>query len=196
MKHWLLSLPALAVATPFALSPRQSGIRITSISTGGTGCPPGSVFSIINGTGDIAEVEFTEFTILAENNTPVNNKDLSCDIAFAMSFSGTCKQAVVETRTHGYITLAQAADATARFINRFAFSGGIGGDSPPDLEYQSQPVGNLEVDIDRRFNVSVEATGETATFIARFSVFLNVPDAGLRSQIETEGTELIVHPAC
>ncbi len=192
MKATLLSLPALAMATPFTLQGRQTMAQIVSMSATGDGCPPGSFSTLIDSAAVSAKASFDVFDLHAGNNVPVLNQSLGCDVSTTVSFPGACKQAVMKTRTDAYALLAQDAGATATVSTLFSLSGGTAGDSPPDLVYNSLAGQNNEVDIGRTYDVAIAATGSTAAFVAHLGVFLNAPDATLISRTTLDGFGLLL----
>ena len=192
MKLTLLSLPALAMAGPVALETRQTTAQLVSMSATGDGCPPGSFSTLIDSAAVSAKASFDIFTLQAGGNVPVINKNLGCDVSITVSFTGSCKQAVLKTRTDAYVLLAQDAGATAKVSTPFSLSGGSIGASPPDLVYNSLAGQNNEVDIGRTYDVTISATGTTATFVAHLGIFLNAPDATLISQTTLDGFGLLI----
>jgi hypothetical protein len=192
MKLTLLSFPALAMAMPLALEARQTTAQLVSMSATGEGCPPGSFSTLIDSVGVSAKASFDIFYLFAGANVPVINQSLGCDVAITVSFPGSCKQAVLKTRTDAYVLLAQDAGATAKVSTPFSLSGGSIGASPADLVYNSLAGQNNEVDIGRTHDVSISATGTTATFVAHLSIFLNAPDATSLSQTTLDGFGLLL----
>ncbi|KAG7294008.1 hypothetical protein NEMBOFW57_004069 [Staphylotrichum longicolle] len=154
--------------------------------------PPGSFSTLIDSAAVSAKASFDVFTIQAGGNVPVINKNLGCDVSITVSFPGSCKQAVLKTRTDAYVLLAQDAGATAKVSTPFSLSGGSIGASPPDLVYNSLAGQNNEVDIGRTYDVAISATGTTATFVAHLDIFLNAPDATLISQTTLDGFGLLI----
>jgi hypothetical protein len=153
MKLSLISLPALALASPLALQQRQASAQITSISATGNGCPSGTYSTLIGVSGTVAESSFDSFGLEAGQNVPVINGNLACDVSITVSFPGSCKRALLATRTQAYVLLALDAGATAKVSTPFTLSGGSGATSPADLSYASQAGENLDVDIDRKWYV-------------------------------------------
>ncbi|KAH6623235.1 hypothetical protein F5144DRAFT_582735 [Chaetomium tenue] len=151
MKLALLSLPAVALATPLALEQRQASAQITSMTASGDGCPPGTYSTLVGVSNTVAEASFDSFGLEAGQNVPVINSDLGCDVSVTVSFPGSCKKALLQTRTQAYVLLALDAGATAKVSTPFTLSGGSGATSPADLSYASQAGANLDVDIDREW---------------------------------------------
>ncbi len=191
MKPALLSLPALAMASPL-LQQRQSTAQIVSISATGDGCPAGSFSTLIDTAAISAKASFDIFALKAGGNVPVINQSLGCDVAITVSFPGACKQAVLKTRTDAYVLLALDAGASAKVSTLFSLSGGTIGASPPDLAYSSLAGENNEVEIGRTYDVNIAATGSTATFVAHLGIFLNAPIAELISQTTLDGFGLLI----
>lgn len=158
MKLTLLSLPALALASPLALQQRQASAEITSMSATGDGCPPGTYSTLVGVSGTVAESAFDSFGLEAGRDVPVLNGNLACDVSITVSFPGSCKRAVLATRTQAYVLLALDAGATAKVSTPFTLSGGSGATSPADLSYASQAGANLDVDIDRKWYVDPLST--------------------------------------
>ncbi|KAL2132689.1 hypothetical protein VTI74DRAFT_3528 [Chaetomium olivicolor] len=157
------------------------------MSVVGEGCPLGSFSTLIDTPGASAKASFDIFAIRAGNNEPVINKSLACDVAVTVSFPGSCKQAVLWTRTDAYVLLAQDAEAMAKVSTPFSLAGGTASGSPPDLVYNSVAGQNLEVDIGRIYDVNISASGSTATFGAHLEIFLNAPNAELQSNVVLNG---------
>lgn len=153
MKLALLSLPAVALASPLALERRQASAQITSMTASGDGCPPGTYSTLVGVSNTVAEASFDSFGLEAGQNVPVINSDLGCDVSVTVSFPGSCKKALLQTRTQAYVLLALDAGATAKVSTPFTLSGGSGASSPADLSYASQAGANLDVDIDRKWYV-------------------------------------------
>jgi hypothetical protein len=192
MKLTLLSLPALAMASPLDLEARQTTAQLVSMSATGDGCPPGSFSTLIDSAAISAKASFDIFALRAGGNVPVINQSLGCDVAITVSFPGSCKQAVLKTRTDAYVLLALDAGATAKVSTPFSLTGGSIGASPPDLVYNSLAGQNNEVEIGRTYDVTISATGTTATFVAHLGIFLNAPDATLISQTTLDGFGLLL----
>jgi hypothetical protein len=151
----------------------------------GDGCPPGTFSTLFADDG--AEASFDLFGLEAGQNVPIINKSLACDVSVTVSFPGSCKQAVLETHTEGYVLMALDAGSSARVSTQFSLSGGTGAGSPPDLAFASQAGQNTETDIDRRWDVTITATGSTATFVAHLELFLNAPNATFASTNRLDG---------
>lgn len=177
MKLALVSLPVIALASSVALEKRQATARLISMGAVGDGCPPGSFSTQVDGDGVSAGAIFDLFRIAADTGVPVIDQSLNCDVFVTVSFPGSCKQAVIWTRTDAYVLLAADAGATAEVSTPFHFTGGTSGASPPDLVYTSQPGQNNEVDIGRTWEVAISATGTDGTFNANLGLFLNAPNA-------------------
>jgi hypothetical protein len=192
MKLTYLSLPALALAGPLALQQRQSSAQVLSMTATGEGCPPGSFSTLIDEHAISAKASFDVFGIVAGQNVPVLNKSLACDVAIAVSFPGTCKQAVMRTRTDAFVLVAMDAGATAKVSTQFSVTGGVSGGSPPDLVYTSVAGENTSVDIGRGYEVSISATGQTATFVAHLEIYLDAPVAEFASQTVLDGFGLAI----
>ena len=192
MKPTLFSLPALAMAGPLTLQERQSTAQLVSISATGDGCPPGSFSTLIDSNAVAAKASFDIFALKAGGNVPVINQSLGCDVSITVSFPGACKQAVMKTRTDAYVLLALDAGASAKVSTQFSLSGGTSGASPPDLVYNSLAGENNEVEIGRTYDVSITATGSTATFVTHLGIFLNAPIAELISQTTLDGFGLLI----
>ncbi len=192
MKPTALLLTAFTLANGLSLERRASGAKLVSISATGDGCPPGSFSTLIDAESISAKASFDIFAIAAGNSVPVTNQSLACDVSITISFPDTCKQAVLKTRTDAYVLLAQDAGATAKVATDFSVNGGSGSGSPPELVYTSLPDKNNEVDIGRTFDVTVSATGASATFAAHLGIFLDAPDATLGSQVVLDGFGLLI----
>jgi hypothetical protein len=192
MKPSLLSLPALTMASSLPAQRRQTTAQLVSITATGDGCPPGTFSTLIDTAAVSAKASFDVFALRAGDSVPILNQSLGCDVAITVSFPGTCTQAVVKTRTDAYVLLAQDAGASATVSTQFSLSGGTSGGSPPDLVYDSLAGQNNEVDVGRTWDVSVAATGSTATFVAHLGIFLNAPDATLISQTTVDGFGLLI----
>ena len=192
MKLAHLSLPAAVLASPSALEARQGTAQLISMGAVGDGCPPGSFSTIINGAGLAAGAIFDVFRITAGNDVPTINESLYCDVFVTVSFPGPCKQAVMKTRTDGYVLLAADAGATAEVTTQFHFTGGTSGASPPDLVYTSQPGQHNEVDIGRLWDIDISATGTEGTFNANLNVFLNAPNATSGSMAILDGLTIFL----
>ncbi|KAK4121946.1 hypothetical protein N657DRAFT_647453 [Parathielavia appendiculata] len=193
MQLTLLSFLPLVLANPLTLHERQSEPQITSMTATGDGCPSGTFSTLIGGEGNKSgKASFDVFDIIAGHDLSVSNKTLSCDVSVAVSFPGTCKQAVLKTRTDAFVLVAMAEGATARVSSQFSVLDGSGGGSPPDLVYTSQPGQNVEDDIGRNWNVSISATGAMATLVAHLEIFLDSPNAELISRVTLDGFGLLV----
>ena len=185
MKLTLISHPAHALASPLALEQRQALAVVTSMTATGEGCPPGSFSTLV--TDNSAKASFDVFGLEAGQNVPVINKNVACDVSVTVSFPGSCKQAVMRTRTDAYVLMALDAGASARVSTQFSVSGGTSGGSPADLTYASQAGQNTEVDIGRAWEVAITATGSSATFVAHLDLFLNAPVAEFTSRNWLDG---------
>jgi hypothetical protein len=195
MKTSILTLLPLAAATPLTLQARQSEPQITSMTATGGGCPPGTFSILIDNDGvNSAKASFDVFDIVAGHDAPQHNKTLSCDVSTTISFPAgtTCKQAVLKTRTDAFLLVAMGESDTAKVSTLFSVTGGSGGGSPPDLVYTSQAGQNTEVDIGRTWDVSVSATGSTATVVAHLSIFLDAPNPELISRVVLDGFGFLV----
>ena len=192
MKSALLFLAAFTLANGLTIERRASEAKLVAISATGDGCPPGSFSTLIDADGVSAKASFDILALAAGNSVPVTNQTLACDVSITISFPDTCQQAVLKTRTDAYVLLAQDAGATAKVATDFTVSGGSGSGSPPELVYTSLPDKNNEVDIGRTFDVTVSATGASATFGAHLGIFLDAPDATLGSQVVMDGFGLLI----
>lgn len=193
MKPTFLLLPTVALAGPLALDQRQESAHIVSITPRGDGCPAGSFSAVINQAENSVKTTFSNFAVRGGQGVPLDNKSLSCDVSVSMSFPGACKQAVLKTRTDGYVLVAQDAGATAAVATRFRVSsGGIGDEAPPALIYSSAGDRDIEVDVNRNYDVDITAVRETINFTAHLQVLLNSPNATVVSEALLEEIELVL----
>ncbi|GAB1317754.1 hypothetical protein MFIFM68171_07964 [Madurella fahalii] len=193
MKPTLLLLPTVALAGPLVLDQRQESAHIVSITPRGDGCPADSFSAVINQADNSAKVSFNNFAIRGGQGVPLDNKSASCDVGISMSFPGACKQALLKTKTDGYVLVAQDAGATAAIATRFRVSsGGTGDGAPPALIYHSAADKDTEVVVSRDYDVDIGAARETVNFTAHLQVLLNSPNATLASEALLEGIELIL----
>jgi hypothetical protein len=191
MKLTLLSLPALALASPM-LKGRQSTATLLSMTGTGDGCPPGAFSTQIDTQATAAKASFDNFILQAGLDVPVLSQNLGCDISVVISFPGSCTQAVLRTQTDAFVLVAEDAGATATLSTPFELTGGSVSGSPRDLTYNSVPDDNSVIDIANLYNVTVSATGTTATFVAHLSIFLNAPNATLISKIALDGFGFLI----
>lgn len=193
MKSPLVFLPTLALAGPLALEQRQVPARLVSVAAWGEGCPAGSFSTLISEAAQSAKASFDNFVLRAGQGVALDNKSIGCDVAVTVSFPGTCKRAVMKTTTDGSVSMSLGAGTTAVVATRFRVSsGGRGDEAAPALIYSSFEDRQLAVDIGRNYDVSIEATSETATFTAHLQLLLNAPDATRVSEAALDGFGLVL----
>ncbi|KAK1764281.1 hypothetical protein QBC33DRAFT_547672 [Phialemonium atrogriseum] len=106
-----LLLPALALAAPTSLDPRQAGqIQITSVTASGAGCPQGSFSTSISPDGTVITFGFDSYQTLVGPQT--NQREEDCNIFLGLRFPVGCSSASISTTYHGFAQIDSGVTGT------------------------------------------------------------------------------------
>jgi len=120
----LSALPALTVASS-VISARQAPLAtITSVTSEGPACPPGSMSSQISDDGSKVTVIFSAFRADFQLGvTPPGERDLDCDVVFHLNFPIGCTKLIPDTIYRGYVQIDQGG-VTGDLEPSYVLSGG------------------------------------------------------------------------
>ncbi|SPO03126.1 uncharacterized protein DNG_05808 [Cephalotrichum gorgonifer] len=167
MKLLHLALPALSLAGPATVSPRQApDVRIADVSLEGTGCPAGS-FSVAVGTGGkVQTIIFDSFVLSSDDDIPAD-EGLACAVSVTLSLPGSCTSGVLATITRGYVAITEGSSAT---VGNSDFTGEpwVGGEN-----YKTEKP------------ISFSGDGESVTVVVPLSVLLTEGSTGSMVTIDS-----------
>jgi hypothetical protein len=186
MLFYLLILPVLQVfASP--LEPRQSAVRITSVTASGSGCPPGSFSQLLSDDGTILGGVFKAFTTVIGPNSGTRSRELSCDVQLALEFSATCSSAVVTTTTRGHALLTSTNTGT--LTRSFQITPGSSGSNPPVMSFSSADSSGGQ-DYVKQESISIKSSQKTASLKFSLKLFLDERNANEYGTLTVDSSDI------
>jgi hypothetical protein len=143
MKPQLTSLALLIAVTSAQNSPPPASIRISGVSYSGSGCPQGSVSSMIADSKDLVTFGFDKFQATIGPGSPQGSSRKNCNINLQLIFGDGYQMAVAETVYHGYTRLDDGVNA--KFTT--------------DYSYKSDPNPPKKVSRISRYKLTQHANG-------------------------------------
>ncbi|KAF6816099.1 secreted protein [Colletotrichum musicola] len=118
-------LPVLAAASPLGPTgisdtPDPKEIQIVNASFSGSGCPQGSVSTIISPDRTVITFGFDRFQTYIGPGLPLAERTKNCALHLSLKYPGGFQFAVVESTYHGYAQLDEGVTGT--FYSTYFFS--------------------------------------------------------------------------
>jgi Domain of unknown function (DUF4360) len=113
MKTTLSTLALLVAYThaQAASGPVAASVKISATSYSGTGCPQGSVSSILSDAKDLVTFGFDSFQATIGPNSPAGDSRKNCNLVLQLIYQDGYQMAVAETVYHGYTRLDDGINA-------------------------------------------------------------------------------------
>jgi hypothetical protein len=111
MKPQFKSLVVLIASATAQTSPPPSNIRIGAVSYSGSGCPQGSVTSMLADSKDIVTFGFDKFQATIGPGSSPGSTRKNCNLNLQLIFGEGFQMAVAETVYHGYTRLDDGVNA-------------------------------------------------------------------------------------
>jgi len=117
----IFTILALLVAyTQAQAAPPASSIKIGATSYSGTGCPKGSVSSILSDARDLVTFGFDSFQATIGPKSPPADSRKNCNLRLQLLYQDGYQMAIAETVYHGYTRLDDGVNA--RFTTDYDYA--------------------------------------------------------------------------
>jgi hypothetical protein len=130
-----LLLPILALAAPAPEGRQSGGIRISSVSTSGSGCPQGSVSTSISDDGSVVTIGYDSYQTNVGPGVDSSQREKYCDIFLTLLYPLGCTSAVMASTYHGFAQLDSGVSGS--FAAAYVLSPGSTSTNPPTTTFSS-----------------------------------------------------------
>ncbi|RXW14005.1 hypothetical protein EST38_g11851 [Candolleomyces aberdarensis] len=115
-----------AFANPIAARAVPAGFSITSISPSGTGCPPSSVFYVLNAGGTAFSIIFSEFSAEAGPGASAGSDTKTCTLNLGVNIPAGYRFTLEAVDSRAFYHLDSQVKASREFAYSFSGSTGTG----------------------------------------------------------------------
>ncbi|KAJ4334459.1 hypothetical protein N0V95_009162 [Ascochyta clinopodiicola] len=123
---WLLALIPLVAAAP-ALPTFQGGdapapgqVKITKVGTGGTGCPQGTVSSVISDDRSTMTLIYDTYVASIGPNIAVTEQRKNCQLTVELEYPGGFQYSILSADYRGYANIEKGISGTLKSTYYFA----------------------------------------------------------------------------
>jgi Domain of unknown function (DUF4360) len=102
-------------------TPEKARVAIAATSYSGSGCPKGSVSSILSDDRTVVTFGFDKFQALIGPKAKSSDSSKNCEIKLGLSYPSEFQLSIVRATYHGYIRLDDGV--TAKFLSNYFWSG-------------------------------------------------------------------------
>jgi hypothetical protein len=110
MKSGISTVLLLAAAVT-AQQPAKASVAIGQISYRGSGCPQGSVSSILSDDKSLVTFGFDKFQVVFGPQVPRTDSRKNCDLTLSLDYAPGYQLTIVNTVYHGYTRLDNGVNA-------------------------------------------------------------------------------------
>lgn len=102
-------------------APEKAKVTIAATSYSGSGCPQGSVSTILSDDRTVVTFGFDKFQALIGPKAKSSDSSKNCEIKLGLNHPSEFQLAIVKATYHGYIRLDDGV--TAKFLSNYFWSG-------------------------------------------------------------------------
>jgi hypothetical protein len=101
-------------------TPEKAKVTIAATSYSGSGCPKGSVSSVLSDDRTVVTFGFDKFQALIGPKAKTSDSSKNCEIKLGLNYPSEFQLSIVRATYHGYIRLDEGV--TAKFLSSYFWS--------------------------------------------------------------------------